>query len=164
MVTVMDMVIFRTIFFELFSFLHVHAPYHPFRLLTNLGMHQRQGKDTSICTADDDSTQKHEHVILLLIVRGPRRRLLLHCILHCRRKSRHDHRGYHPGLVLYDLLSHQQLLLLRRTRSPMNLHPLEIPPTNLEEIGGAIRSSSHIAELAEKDGGLGHAPADMMQE
>ena len=32
---VMDMVIFRTIFFELFSFLHVHAPYSPFRLLTN---------------------------------------------------------------------------------------------------------------------------------
>ena len=36
---VMDMVIFRTIFFELFSFLHVHAPYPPFRLLTHLGMH-----------------------------------------------------------------------------------------------------------------------------
>ena len=33
---VMDMVIFRTIFFELFSFLHVHAPYPPFHLLTNL--------------------------------------------------------------------------------------------------------------------------------
>ena len=27
-----------------FSFLHVHAPYLPFRLLTNLGTHQRQGK------------------------------------------------------------------------------------------------------------------------
>ena len=27
-----------------------------------------------------------------------------------------------------------------------------------------IGSSSHIAELAEKDGGPGHAPADMMQE
>ena len=34
--SVMDMVIFRTIFFELFSFLHVHDPYPPFRLLTNL--------------------------------------------------------------------------------------------------------------------------------
>ena len=33
---VMDMVIFRTIFFELFSFLHDHAPYPPFRLLMNL--------------------------------------------------------------------------------------------------------------------------------
>ena len=32
---VMDMAIFRMIFFELFSFLHVHAPYPPFRLLTN---------------------------------------------------------------------------------------------------------------------------------
>ena len=30
---VMDMVIFRTIFFELFSFLHIHAPCPPFRLL-----------------------------------------------------------------------------------------------------------------------------------
>ena len=35
-ITVMDMVIFRTIFFELFSFLHVHDPYPPFRLLMNL--------------------------------------------------------------------------------------------------------------------------------
>ena len=40
--TVMDMVIFRTIFFELFSFLHVHAPYPPFHLLMNLGKHQEQ--------------------------------------------------------------------------------------------------------------------------
>ena len=37
--TVMDMVIFKMIFFELFSFLHVHVPYPPFRLLTNLGRH-----------------------------------------------------------------------------------------------------------------------------
>ena len=37
----MDMVIFRTIFFELFSFLHVHSPYRPFRLLTNLGKHRK---------------------------------------------------------------------------------------------------------------------------
>ena len=48
---VMDMVIFRTIFFELFSFLHVHAPYPPFRLLTNLGTHQTR-QNTVIRTAD----------------------------------------------------------------------------------------------------------------
>ena len=42
LVGVMDMVIFRTIFFELFSFLHVHAPYSPFRLLTNLRNTPRQ--------------------------------------------------------------------------------------------------------------------------
>ena len=41
---VMDMVIFRTIFFELFSFLHVHAPYPPFHLLTNLGRHRDKAK------------------------------------------------------------------------------------------------------------------------
>ena len=44
--TVMDMVIFRTIFFELFSFLHVHNLYPPFRLLTNLGTHSRQRQNT----------------------------------------------------------------------------------------------------------------------
>ena len=52
----MDMVIFRTIFFELFSFLHVHAPYPPFRLLMNSGKHRKQDKDTVIRTADNDST------------------------------------------------------------------------------------------------------------
>ena len=41
---VMDMVTFRTIFFELFSFLHVHDPYYPFRLLTNLRNTPRQDK------------------------------------------------------------------------------------------------------------------------
>ena len=76
----MDMVIFRTIFFELFSFLHVHAPYPPFRLLTNLGTHQRQDEALCIRTADSNGTQ-NEHVILLLIVRGPHRRLLLHRVL-----------------------------------------------------------------------------------
>ena len=45
---VMDMVIFRTIFFELFSFLHVHAPYPPFCLLTNLGKHQKTRQNTDI--------------------------------------------------------------------------------------------------------------------
>ena len=103
-------------------------------------------------------------MILLLIVQGPHRRLLLHRILENQRESRNNDRGYYPIIVLYDLLSHQQLLALGRARSSLDLHPLEVPPTNLEEIGWAIGSSSHIAELAEKDGGLGHAPADMMQE
>ena len=44
------------------------------------------------------------------------------------------------------------------------LHPLEIPPANLEEIGQAIGSSSHIAEFVEKNGRPGHAPADVMEE
>ena len=61
---VMDMVIFRTIFFELFSFLHVHAPYHPFRLLTNLGIHRRQDKALLFVRPIDNGTQR-EHVILL---------------------------------------------------------------------------------------------------
>ena len=55
----MDMVIFRTIFFELFSFLHVHAPYHPFRLLMNLGKDTpRRDKNTVIRTADSNGTNK----------------------------------------------------------------------------------------------------------
>ena len=52
----MDMVIFRTIFKELFSFLHVHTPYHPFRLLTNLGKH-RDKTNADIPTADSNGTQ-----------------------------------------------------------------------------------------------------------
>ena len=35
---------FQDDFLELFSFLHVHDLYPPFRLLTNLGTHPRQGK------------------------------------------------------------------------------------------------------------------------
>ena len=50
--SVMDMVIFRTIFFELFSFLHVHIPYPPFCLLTNLRNTPRQDQNTMICTAN----------------------------------------------------------------------------------------------------------------
>ena len=56
-VSVMDMVIFRTIFFELFSFLHVHAPYSPFRLLTNLRNTPRQDKNALIRMADSDGTK-----------------------------------------------------------------------------------------------------------
>ena len=63
---VMDMVIFRTIFFELFSFLHVHAPYPPFRLLTNLGTHQRQDETPCIKEWPIVMVHKHKHVLLLL--------------------------------------------------------------------------------------------------
>ena len=60
----MDMVIFRTIFFELFSFLHVHAPYHPFRLLTNLGKHQDK-TNTDIRTADGAIVQDKTRAIVI---------------------------------------------------------------------------------------------------
>ena len=53
-------------------------------------------------------------------------------------------------------------LALGWARLPWNLHQLEIPPINLKEVRGAIHSSNHIAELAEKDGGLSHAPANVM--
>ena len=72
--------------------------------------------------------------------------------------------GYYPFIVLYNLLSNQQLLALRRTRPPCHLHPLKIPPTDLKEIRRAIGSSSHTAQLAEKDGGLAHAAADVMKQ
>ena len=58
-------------------------------------------------------------------------RLLLHCVLGHRLKSRNNYRGYHPGSVLYDLLSNRQLLALGRTRLSLDLHPLEISPANL---------------------------------
>ena len=96
------------------------------------------------------------------MVRGPHQRLLLHCVLSHRLESRNNYRGYHPGIVLYYLLSHWQLLVLRRTRSPLDLHPLQVPPTDLKEIRRVIGSSSHIAELPEKDGGPGHAAANVM--
>ena len=160
---VMDMVIFRMIFFELFSFLHVHAPYPPFCLLTNLGKHQDKTKH---CYSHDRLIIVHKDKHVLLLIMGPCQRpgLFLHRILSHGCESRNNHRGYHPGIVLYDLLSHQQLLVLSRACSPLDLHPLQVPPTDLKEISRAIGSSSHIAELSEKDGGLGHAPADMMQE
>ena len=50
-IVVMDMVKFRTIFFELFSFLHIHNPYPPFCLLTNLGRPLKT-RQTLILTAD----------------------------------------------------------------------------------------------------------------
>ena len=55
--TVMDMVIFRTIFFELFSFLHVHTPYLPFRLLTNLGNTPKTRQKHCIRMADNNGTK-----------------------------------------------------------------------------------------------------------
>ena len=101
---------------------------------------------------------------MILLIGAPYRRLglVLHRILSHWRESRNNHRGYHPSLILYDLFSHWQPLPLRQTCPSLDLHPLEIPPTDLKEIGGVIRSSSHIAELLEKDGGLSHAPANVM--
>ena len=104
--TVMDMVIFRTIFFELFSFLHVHALYPPFRLLTNLGIHPRTRQKHCIRMADSNGTN-HEHVLLLLLGCHRGIRLLFHRVLLYRRKSRNENRGYYPCIVLYDLLSHR---------------------------------------------------------
>ena len=43
---------FQDDFLLTFSFLHVHDPYYPFRLLTNLGMQPGQDKNTVIRTAD----------------------------------------------------------------------------------------------------------------
>ena len=94
-------------FLRTFSFLHVHAPYSPFRLLTNLGKHTGQGKRQLSFVRPIDNGTQGKHVILLLIVRGPRRRLILHHILLYRFKSRNNYRGYHPGIVLYDLLSNR---------------------------------------------------------
>ena len=156
----MDMVIFRTNFFELFSFLHIHVPYPPFRLLTNLGKHQDE-TNTVIRTADSNGTQ-NKHVILL---KGLRQRLkLLHRILGNWREGRNNHRGYHPGVVLHDLLSHWHLLLRPWTFPTTKLHSVEIRPIDLKEIGRAIDSSSHSAEFLKEHRGPSHAPADMMQE
>ena len=55
---VMDMVIFRTIFFELFSFLHVHAPYPPFHLLTNLGKAPTQDETLSFVRPINNGTKE----------------------------------------------------------------------------------------------------------
>ena len=62
---VMDMVIFRTIFFELFSFLHIHALYPPFRLLTNLGTYPGRRQNT-VYERPIVMVQNHELVLLLL--------------------------------------------------------------------------------------------------
>ena len=62
--SVMDMVIFRMIFFELFSFLHVHALYHPFRLLMNLGVHQGQDKTLLFERPIDNGTQQTRDTVI----------------------------------------------------------------------------------------------------
>ena len=105
---------------------------------------------------------KDEHVILLLIVRGLRRRLLLHRVLSHRFESRNNDGGYYPFIVLYDLLSNRQLLTMGWASASLHLYPLKIPPTDLQEVGGAIGSSSHIAQLAEENGRPSHAAANVM--
>ena len=107
---------------------------------------------------------KNEHVILLLLLGDLHRgiRLLLHRVLSHWLESRNNDRGYYSIIVLYDLLSNRQLLTLRRTRSSLDLYPLQIPPTDLKEIRWTIGSSSHIAQFAEENGGPGHAAANVM--
>ena len=73
--------------------------------------------------------------------------------------SRNNHRGYHPSIVLYDLLSYQD-----STRLPLKLYPLEIPPTNLLKISWAIRTSNHMAELVKKYCGTAHGATEMMKD
>ena len=107
---------------------------------------------------------KHKHVLLLLLGCHRGIRLLLHRVLLYRRESRNNDRGYYPFIVLYDLLSHWQLLMMRRTPPSLDLHPLKISPTDLKEIRRAIGSSSHIAELSKKNGGPGHAVADVVEQ
>ena len=62
----MDMVIFRTIFFELFSFLHVRAPYPPFRLLTNLGTHQKARQSNCIRAANSNGTKSRTRATVIM--------------------------------------------------------------------------------------------------
>ena len=103
-------------------------------------------------------------MLLLLLGRHRGIRLLLHRVLLYRCESRNNDRGYYPFIVLYDLLSHRQFLPLRRTRPPLDLHPLEIPPTDLKEIRWTKGSSSHIAQLAKENRGPGHAVANVMKQ
>ena len=70
-------------------------------------------------------------MLLLIIVRGLRRRLLLHRVLSRRLESRDNDSGNYPIITLYDLLSYRQLLALGRASASLNLHPLEVPPTYL---------------------------------
>ena len=65
-VDVMDMVIFRTIFFELFSFLHVRAPYPPFRLLMNLGTRQETRRSNCIRAADSNGTKSQTRATVII--------------------------------------------------------------------------------------------------
>ena len=53
---------------------------------------------------------------------------------------------------------------MRWARSTLHLHPLEVSPADLKEIRRAIGSSSHSAQLAEKNRGAGHAPANVMKQ
>ena len=52
---VMDMVIFRTIFFELFSFLHIHVPYPP---ISPANEHKEQNPETTVIRMADNMVQQ----------------------------------------------------------------------------------------------------------
>ena len=164
--SVMDMVIFRTIFFEPFSFLHVHAPYLPFRLLTNLGMHQRQDetllfiqpmtmvhKDKHIIVHWGTSTVESDSSSIASSATGARVGTITEDITPASSSTTSSRTGNS---------SRWDGLALGRARTLLYLHPLEIPPTDLKEIRWAIGSSSHIAQLAKKNRGAGHAPANVM--
>ena len=74
-------------------------------------------------------------------------------------ESRNAHGGYHPRLVLYDLLSHWNPLCLS-----LYFNPLEIPPTNLLEISWAIGTSNHTAELVQQNRGTVHGGPKVMKD
>ena len=104
--------------------------------------------------------QKQDMCYLLIVrqARGPLRPFL-HRFLRNQCESRNDHGGDHPRLVLYNLLSHQS-----QTCPSLDLHPLKIPPTNLVEVSGVIRTSNHTAELSEKYCGMVHGATEVMKD
>ena len=46
----------------------------------------------------------------------------------------------------------------------LDLHLLKVPPTNLMEIGWAIRTSDHTAELAKKHRRMVHGATQMVKD
>ena len=73
--------------------------------------------------------------------------------------SRNNYRGYHPSIVLYDLLPYRDLTCLL-----LPLYPLEILPINLLQIGWAIRTSNHTAELVKKHRRTVHGATEVMKD
>ena len=108
----------------------------------------------------NDGTKRDK--TLLFIVRWDDRLLRplfagLHRFISDWYESRNDHGGYHPCLVLYNLLSY------RNPPCPsLYLNPLKIPPTDLLEIGWAIGTSNHTAELTQKNCGTVHGGSEVV--
>ena len=76
------------------------------------------------------------------------------------RPIRKHHCGHHScDLILHNFFPNRSWINV-----VLKLHLLEIPPTDLLELGWAIRTSNHMGGLAKKDHGMAHGGPKVMKD